>query len=114
MTIWLDNHLSPALARWIEAEFRIPCRQIRDLGLARASGRAVFEAARREARILITKDRDFAELSARFGSPPAVLLLAIGNSSTAHLVATLSKTLPTAMSLIDSGESLVEIGADLS
>ena len=34
--IWLDNHLSPALARWIAAEFGEPCVQIRDLDLARA------------------------------------------------------------------------------
>lgn len=60
MTIWLDNHLSPALAAWIGAEFHEPCMPIREIGLARSSDRDVFAAAKAGARVLITKDRDFA------------------------------------------------------
>ena len=84
MTIWLDNHLSPALARWIESEFGETCSQVRDLGLARAPDPEIFSRARDAARILVTKDRDFAELVTRLGPPPAIVLLAVGNTST-HL-----------------------------
>lgn len=110
MTIWLDNHLSPSLARWIEASFNMPCYAIRDLGLARASDRAVFDAARDAANVFITKDRDFAELSARLGPPPAIILLTLGNTSTAHLIGLLKGALPRALDLISAGEALVEIG----
>jgi predicted nuclease of predicted toxin-antitoxin system len=110
VTIWLDNHLSPALARWIEASFKVPCRAIRDLGLARAADRVVFEAAREAADVFITKDRDFAELSARLGPPPAIVLLTLGNTSTAHLIGILEVALPKALGLAAAGESLVEIG----
>lgn len=60
MTIWLDNHLSPALARWTAVEFGEPCVQVRDLGVARAPDSAIFAAARRlGATAFVTKDRDF-------------------------------------------------------
>ncbi len=73
VTVWLDNHLSPSLARWIETTFGAPCRQVRELGMARASDRAIFEAARGAAHVYITKDRDFAELAGRLGPPPGVI-----------------------------------------
>jgi predicted nuclease of predicted toxin-antitoxin system len=49
VTVWLDNHLSPALARWIATEFGEPCVQVRDLGLERADDREIFAAAKASA-----------------------------------------------------------------
>ena len=85
MTIWLDHHLSPALARWIATEFGESCVPVRDIGLARAADREIFGAARNGANVLVTKDRDFAELVARLGPPPGKILLSCGNTSTAYL-----------------------------
>ena len=110
MTIWLDNHLSPALARWIEVSCGVPCRQVRDLGLARATDREIFDAARGVARVVMTKDRDFAELVARLGPPPGIILLAMGNTSTTRAAGVLATALPEALKLIEKGEPLVEIG----
>jgi predicted nuclease of predicted toxin-antitoxin system len=67
VTIWLDNHLSPALAAWIESDFGEPCVQVRDVGLASAADKVIFDAARAAASVFITKDRDFAELVTRLG-----------------------------------------------
>lgn len=108
--IWLDNHLSPALADWISAEFGEPCAQVRDLGLARASDKDIFDAARQAASVLITKDRDFAELVTRLGPPPAIVLLSIGNTSNAYLRSMLRDQLAAALALARNGEQLVEIG----
>jgi len=33
MTIWVDAHLSPAIATWITANFGITAYALRDLGL---------------------------------------------------------------------------------
>jgi len=112
VTIWLDNHLSPALAGWIETEFGEPAVQIRDLGLARADDADIFRQARTAARILITKDRDFAELVLRLGAPPAIILLALGNTSTAHLRSVLQTRLPMALELATRGEPLIEIAGE--
>ena len=109
MTIWLDNHLSPALAQWIATEFDEPCIQVRDMGLARARDRDIFSAARGAASMLITKDRDFVELVGRLGPPPGIILLTCGNTSTAHLRTMLRGKLASALALIRAGEPLVEI-----
>jgi predicted nuclease of predicted toxin-antitoxin system len=108
--VWLDNHLSPALAAWISAQFSVSCSHIRDLGLARAADTEIFLRAKTDARILITKDRDFAELVNRLGAPPAIILLTMGNTSTTALRVTLHDRLRVAFDLITDGEPLVEIG----
>lgn len=112
MKLWLDNHLSPALARWIATEFNHECVVVRDLNLARASDPDIFAKAREAKVVLVTKDRDFAELIDRRGAPPAIVLLTCGNTSTAHLQVLLRDRLPAALALIEQGEPLVEIGGE--
>lgn len=113
MIIWLDNHLSPALAAWIALTFQRPCTAIRDLGLARAPDRDIFHKARDAGAILVSKDRDFAELVDRLGQPPAIILLTCGNTSTANLQTLLLTRLPAALALIAGGEPLIEIGGEI-
>jgi predicted nuclease of predicted toxin-antitoxin system len=36
--IWVDAHISPALALWLSAELGYPASSIRDLGLRNANG----------------------------------------------------------------------------
>jgi predicted nuclease of predicted toxin-antitoxin system len=112
VTIWLDNHLSPALAQWIDEEFGEPCVQVRDLGLARAEDADIFQQAKSVARVFITKDRDFAELVVRLGPPPGIVLLTCGNTSTAYLRTMLRDQLAEALRLLAAGEPLVEIGGN--
>jgi predicted nuclease of predicted toxin-antitoxin system len=112
VTIWLDNHLSPAVATWISSQFDHPCVAVRDLGLAQASDMDIFQRAREADVILVTKDRDFAELIDRLGPPPKVIWLTFGNTSTPRLIEILGRRLSVALDLLaDNG--LVEIsGAD--
>lgn len=112
MIVWLDNHLSPALAEWISTDLKHECTVVRDVGLARASDLEIFRNARAVAAVLITKDRDFAELVDRLGAPPSIVLLTCGNTSTANLRDLLAASLPAALALIGGGEPLVEIGGD--
>jgi len=108
--IWVDNHLSPALAAWIASEFGEPCLQVREVGLARAVDKDIFDAARAAASVFITKDRDFAELVTRLGPPPSIILLSCGNTSNVYVRAVLRNELAAALTLARSGEPLVEIG----
>ncbi len=112
MTIWLDNHLSPALAGWTADTFGRACVQVRDLDMARASDPDIFRAARIANAVLITKDADFAELVSRLGAPPAIILLSCGNTSDRSLRTLLVNRLPRALSMIEAGDALVEIGGD--
>ncbi|MEH2326577.1 MAG: DUF5615 family PIN-like protein [Nostoc sp.] len=109
MTIWVDAHLSPAIASWITITFGITALALRDVGLRDAEDPDIFEAARARGVIFITKDSDFVDLVNRFGSPPQVIWLTCGNTSNARLKEILNSTLLEALELLRSGEALVEI-----
>ena len=63
MTIWIDAHLSPAIATWIAITFGITALALRDVGLRDAEDAEIFEAARATEVILMIKDSDFADIS---------------------------------------------------
>ena len=112
MTVWVDAHLSPAIATWIASTFGITAVALRDVGLRDAEDLDIFEAAKAQGIIFITKDSDFADLVDRFGSPPQIIWLTCGNTSNARLREILSVALPEALVLLRTGEALVEIGGD--
>lgn len=112
MTIWLDNHLSPGFARWITERTGRRCVVVSEVGLSSATDAAIYTAARDQADIFVTKDRDFLGLAKRRGPPPAIIRLAIGNTSTRHLVECLADKLPDALKRVAMGESIVELKVD--
>ena len=112
MTIWVDAHLSPAIATWITNTFGITALALRDVGLRDAEDPEIFEAAKAQGIILMTKDSDFADLINHLGSPPQIIWLTCGNTSNARLREILSATLPEALELLRAGEALVEISGD--
>ena len=107
--IWLDAHLSPGVAGWIRKTLGFEAVAIRDLGLRDAEDAEIFGRAGEAKAIVLTKDRDFAEMVARRGSPPNVIWLRCGNTSEARLKEILSIHLAEALAFLDSGEDLVEI-----
>jgi len=109
MTIWLDAHLSPAIASWISREFSVSAVAIRDLGLRNAKDRQIFFAARQANAVVMTKDADFVHLVEQFGPPPQVILLACGNTSNSQLRQILQRTFVQTMEWIRKGEPVVEI-----
>jgi predicted nuclease of predicted toxin-antitoxin system len=111
MIIWIDAQMSPAIAAWISSNFTVNAVAIRDLGMRDAEDKEIFEAARRENVIVMTKDSYFVLLLDRFGAPPQVIWVTCGNTSNARLKEILTNTLPRALELLKSGEELVEINA---
>lgn len=110
MKIWLDAQLSPAVARWLEATFAVEALAIQeDSVLVSAEDAEIFAAAREAKATMMTKDRDFVDLLARFGPPPQVLWISCGNTSNRAMKHILASAFPPAMELIQSGEPLVEI-----
>lgn len=55
MIIWIDAHLSPAIATWIMITFGITAIALRDLGLKDAEDPEIFEKAKAQGVILMTK-----------------------------------------------------------
>lgn len=109
MRIWIDAQLSPQIAVWINENHDLQAVAIRDLGLRDSEDVEIFNSARDEDAIVLTKDRDFLDLLGRFGPPPKVIWLTCGNTSNDALKHILSKTLPDAVNLLNGGESIVEI-----
>lgn len=108
--IWLDAHLSPRVSKWINDEKGIPCKALRDIGLRDSSDEIIFDLAKKENVIIITKDQDFSELVKRLGSPPKVIWLRCGNTSEEKLKEILSNHLKEAYGVLsNSSEELIEI-----
>ncbi|HEX8652282.1 MAG TPA: DUF5615 family PIN-like protein [Pyrinomonadaceae bacterium] len=111
MTIWIDAQMSPAIATWISINFSVNAVAVRDLGLRGASDTEIFQAAKRDNAVVMTKDSDFVLLLDRFGPPPRVIWVTCGNTSNARLKEILGKTFTKALELLESGEQLIEINA---
>jgi predicted nuclease of predicted toxin-antitoxin system len=82
------------------------------LGLRDAEDPEIFEAAKAQGVIFMTKDSDFVDLVDRLGSPPQIIWLTCGNTSNVRLREILSSVLPEALELLRSGEKLVEISGE--
>lgn len=111
MIIWIDAQLPPAIASWISANFEVTALALRDIGLRDATDRGIFLEAKKAAVIVMTKDKDFVQLVDTLSAPPQVIWLTCGNTSNARLREILLASLEKALSLIESGESLVEISS---
>lgn len=111
-TIWIDAHLSPAIATWVTSTFGVTALALRDLGLRDAEDSEIFDAAKAQEVIFTTKDSDFVDLVDRLGSPPQIIWLTCGNTLNARLQEILSSVLPEVLELLRSGEKLVEISGN--
>ena len=109
-TIWIDAQLSPTIATWIDSTFEdISAFALRDLGLRDAEDLEIFEAAKAQEVIFMTKDSDFIDLVERNNAPPKIIWLTCGNTSNARLKEILSATLQDALAFLQGSEKLVEI-----
>ncbi|MCE7980753.1 MAG: hypothetical protein DYG89_06130 [Caldilinea sp. CFX5] len=109
MKIWIDAQLSPTIAAWLTAEFGVEAKALRDLGLRDATDTEIFLRAKQETAVVMTKDIDFVDLIKRLGAPPQVIWLTCGNTSNARLRQILQKTLPQAITLLATGEPVIQI-----
>ena len=109
MTIWIDALLSPVIAVWIEENFDVRAFALRDLGLRDAEDLEIFNVAKKENVVVMSKDSDFVSLLEKFDAPPKIIWLTCGNTSNANLKNILSNTLRDAIDLLENGEKIVEI-----
>lgn len=84
MRLLFDHQLSPRLANRLDDLFT-NSSHVYLHGLDCADDRDVWEFARQHGFTLVTKDSDFADLSALRGFPPKVLWLQIGNCTTREI-----------------------------
>lgn len=89
MKLLLDENLSRRLVPFVQADFP-ESSQVVLLGLEAATDREIWQYAKQQGYVIVTKDSDYRDLSEWLGTPPQVILLAMGNSSKGEILHILS------------------------
>lgn len=85
MKLLLDENLSRRMIPFLQADYP-GSTQIALLGMERATDREVWEYAKANGFVLVTKDSDFHELSVLLGAPPKIIWMKGGNQSKAVML----------------------------
>lgn len=101
MKLLFDQNLSPRLAARLAGIFP-GSSHVFWLGLDRAADEAVWEYARAEGYLLVTKDADFSELSTLRGFPPKIIWLRLGNCTAGQIEALLRRHYDAVQNLADN------------
>ncbi len=109
MKLLLDENLSRRIIPFIQAEYP-GSTQIALLGMEQSNDKDVWDYAKQNDFVIVTRDADYPDLSALYGQPPKVILLRTGNQSKAaviHLLLKAKDAIETALS--DDDKACVEI-----
>ena len=90
MKLLFDQNLSHRLCSMLSREFP-SSMHIRDLGMQQSDDEAIWEFARDNDYMIVSKDSDFHQRSFLFGHPPKVVWVRLGNVSTSQVAETLRR-----------------------
>jgi predicted nuclease of predicted toxin-antitoxin system len=102
MIFWIDAQLPPRLANWLVETFNVKAYSLRDLNLRDAEDEQIFQEARQQNVVIISKDSDFVEMVLRLGSPPQLLWVTCGNVTNRRLQSLLLQVFPHAQKLLST------------
>ena len=88
MKLLFDQNLSNKLVSLL-ADIFPNSTHVRDAGLTEASDHALWEYARANDLVIVSKDEDFHQLSFLYGPPPKVVWVRLGNCATVDIERTL-------------------------
>ena len=92
LEIWLDNHISPIIAKWLTDETGLNAKSSYTLQLGKLKDFEIYQKARENGNVIIvSKDSDLDEIVSLNGSPPKLIILKIGNCDNKILFAMLKK-----------------------
>lgn len=79
--IWLDTHISSAVAKWLKEDFGYNCKSSFVLKLHGLEDIEIYRKAKAAGNVIIlSKDSDLPKLIRRLGAPPKVISIKIGNA----------------------------------
>jgi predicted nuclease of predicted toxin-antitoxin system len=87
-----DQNLPERLVTRFAREFP-QSAHVKSIGLASASDLQIWQYARANGCVIISKDGDFSQLALLHGPPPKVIWLKVGNASTSDIEGQLKKYL---------------------
>lgn len=108
MKFLIDAQLPPALARWLK-DWGHEAQHVEDVALREAEDDPIWAYALKEGVVIVTKDEDFAERSARVTESPLIVWFRVGNTTNRELRAWIEPRLPAIVQLLGQGNRLVEV-----
>lgn len=107
--IWLDNNISPAIAKWLSDYTGWIVKSFYTLGFSpQLHDIDVYKRAKEAGKvILISKDTDFPDLINSLGSPPKLISIQIGNTDNKILWEFLSKHIHHATTLLTTTDTQI-------
>ncbi len=108
MKFLVDAQLPPALASWL-CEQGHEAQHVQDVGLRGAEDHSIWDYALSINAVILTKDEDFAERSARDSDSPVIVWLRLGNSTNRVLLLWLWSRWPQVLMLLDQKHRLIEV-----
>ncbi len=114
MKLLFDQHLSPHLATRLADLFPLSSH-VSFVGLECVADETVWNYARANDLVIVTKDPDFADLAVVYGFPPRVVWLRLGNCTTRETEAALRVRCDEIVALAnDPAGGVIEISRPLS
>jgi predicted nuclease of predicted toxin-antitoxin system len=112
MKLLIDAQLSPSIAAWINDNFP-NCRAVSVWAaeLRDKDDKYIYDYAKQNSFIIVSKDSDFIRLIESFGCPPHLVWVTMGNTSNRELRIALGKSLHGVMRAIREGEAVVELSS---
>ena len=108
MNFLVDAQLPPALARWL-ADQGHSTQHVDDVGLTGAEDSVIWNHALGVHAIIVTKDEDFAERTARTAAGPVIVWLRIGNATNRALLEWLEPRWSSVIQLLIDDNRLIEV-----
>lgn len=108
MTFLVDVQLPPGLARWISTQSH-QAVHVFDVGLHMADDSAIWEHARQEDAVLVSKDEDFVDRWLLNETPVALIWIRKGNCSNRALLAWFEPLWPETLRRLEQGEQFIEL-----
>lgn len=109
MRFVVDAQLPPALARFMAARGH-DAVHVLDRDLLGATDGAIWDYAVAHDAVIVTKDEDFALMSASARTPiPRIVWIRVGNCSKRDLLAWFEPRFPEILATLESGNPLVEL-----
>ena len=109
MNFLVDAQLPPRLCPWLEAKGHQASHVLEFSGNLSLPDSVVWEKAKDENGIILSKDWDFYERAVILSSPPQVLHIALGNCSNPALLRYLEKYWQPVEELLRQGAALISV-----
>ena len=107
--ILIDNNLSVLVKEVLKIKFP-DSRHIADFQMSSASDTEIWELAREQSYIILTKDKDFYHRISVFGPPPKVIWITKGNCRNKEMLQLIRDHLDVIEDFAKSKEGLLIIG----